>query len=73
MPPVPILPSREILRALKRAGFVQRRQNGSHVVMEHPVSLRVTVVPRHNPVKAGTLKSILRKSGLSLEEFLELL
>jgi predicted RNA binding protein YcfA (HicA-like mRNA interferase family) len=52
--------------------FVVKRQSGSHIVLEHPDG-RWTVVPRHDPVKIGTVKAIVEDTGLSVEEFLRLL
>jgi hypothetical protein len=34
---------------------------------------RRTVVPNHNPIPPGTLRSIIRDLGLSVDEFAELL
>ncbi len=34
--------------------------------------LRTAIVPRHREVTTGTLRSILRQAGLSVEEFEEL-
>ncbi|MDG7014046.1 MAG: type II toxin-antitoxin system HicA family toxin [Nitrososphaerota archaeon] len=63
---------RKVVKALGKLGFVVKRQSGSHVIMEHADG-RWTVVPRHDPIKAGTMKSIVDDVGISEEEFLELL
>ena len=63
---------RKVVKALGKLGFVVKRQSGSHVIMEHADG-RWTVVPRHDPVKVGTMKSIVDDVGISEEEFLELL
>ena len=61
--------AKEVLRRLERAGFVVRRQSGSHVVLRHPDG-RQTYVPMHTGVvPVGTFRSILRQAGLSEEEF----
>lgn len=73
MPLIPSLSAREILIALKRAGFEQKRQNGSHVILEQIYSKKSVVVPKHNPVKRGTVHSIIQQSGLTVDEFLRLL
>ncbi|MBI2185259.1 MAG: type II toxin-antitoxin system HicA family toxin, partial [Thaumarchaeota archaeon] len=46
---------REVIKILNKLEFVVKRQSGSHIIMEHPDG-RWTVVPRHNPIKIGTLK-----------------
>jgi predicted RNA binding protein YcfA (HicA-like mRNA interferase family) len=67
------LSGREVRRALERAGFVFRRQRGSHMVLrrDHPPA-RV-VVPDHRQVRKGTLDQILHEAGLTVEELLDLL
>ena len=57
----------EAVRALRRLGFVERRQTGSHVILrrEH----RIVVVPMHRPIKPGTLAGLIAQSGVSLEAF----
>ncbi len=64
-----------MVRALKRAGFVELRQKGSHVSLEKRVGEKVfkTVVPMHSELAKGTLSDILKQSGLTLEEFLSLI
>ncbi len=72
---LPVLSGRELVAALKRAGFVQIRQKGSHVSLERTEGDRTwrTVVPPHHELAKGTLRDILNQSGLSKEQLLELL
>ena len=57
----------EVVRALKRLGFVSVRQTGSPLIMRRD-NLTV-VVPQHKPLKPGTLKGVIEQAGLTLEEF----
>jgi len=57
-----------IIRALQRLGFQLTRQTGSHARLAKE-GRRVTV-PLHGSLAPGTLRSILRQAGLSLEDFL---
>jgi predicted RNA binding protein YcfA (HicA-like mRNA interferase family) len=58
------------VKAFERAGFEVIRQSG-HIVMSDG---RLTIViPRNNPVNAITMFRIVRDSGLTLEQFRELL
>jgi predicted RNA binding protein YcfA (HicA-like mRNA interferase family) len=57
----------EAVRALVRLGFEVKRQSGSHIQMTNGVR-RVTV-PAHDPIRIGTLKSMLRQAGVELEDF----
>jgi predicted RNA binding protein YcfA (HicA-like mRNA interferase family) len=63
---------RETKRKLETAGFVETSQRGSHVkfVKSTPNGTRIVIVPSHRrDVPVGTLRSILRQSGLTVEEF----
>jgi predicted RNA binding protein YcfA (HicA-like mRNA interferase family) len=75
MPKLPSTSGERVVRALKRAGFVELRQKGSHVSLEKRVGEQVfkTVVPMHSQLSKGTLSDILKQCGLKLDEFLELL
>ena len=57
----------EAVRALKRFGFIQLRQTGSHLILRK--ENRTVVVPQHKPLKPGTLKGIVEQAGLTLEQF----
>jgi predicted RNA binding protein YcfA (HicA-like mRNA interferase family) len=72
---LPIVRPAEVIRALEHAGFFVRRVKGSHYVLKHPVkSTLLVIVPLHNrDLKRGTLQSIIKQAGLTIEEFLELL
>ncbi|MBI3209811.1 MAG: type II toxin-antitoxin system HicA family toxin [Candidatus Solibacter usitatus] len=59
------------IKALQRLGFSITRQAGSHVRLEK--ADRSITVPMHRSIAPGTLQSILRQSGVSIEQFLEAL
>ncbi len=73
MPKLPSVSGERVIRALKRVGFVELRQKGSHVSLEKRTGDKVfkTVVPIHSELAKGTLSDILKQCGLTLEEFLE--
>jgi predicted RNA binding protein YcfA (HicA-like mRNA interferase family) len=75
MAKLPSLTAREVIRALKRAGFVEDRQKGSHLVLLHPGTNARTVVPVHagKTIKPGLLHDIISAAGLSTKEFIDLL
>ena len=60
----------DAVRALERAGFRVVRQ-GKHIVMSD--SIRLLTIPRHNLVNAFTMGGIVRDSGLTVDEFKDLL
>lgn len=54
----------------KKAGFRIKRQ-GKHIVMTD--GARIVTIPRHNPVNAITMGTIVRGAGLGNDQFRELL
>ena len=67
----PILRPNDIISALSKKGFVFKSQKGSHA--KYTNGNRIFVIPMHNTIARGTLKSILIQAGIELEDFLELL
>jgi len=69
MDKLPVLSGREVVRRLKKVGFVLVRRKGSHMILRREMSPTMTVtVPDHGKLKRGTLKNILRQIGLTVEE-----
>jgi predicted RNA binding protein YcfA (HicA-like mRNA interferase family) len=66
-----VLSGREACRLLEANGFTKVRQRGSHVVMQRrSEGTTITIpVPNHDELKAGTLASIIRQSGLDKRLF----
>jgi predicted RNA binding protein YcfA (HicA-like mRNA interferase family) len=66
-----VLSGEEICRILERHGFAAVRQRGSYRVMQRRVegSTVMVPVPLHDPVRRGTLLSIIRQSGVAKSEF----
>lgn len=67
---LPRVSGREVVVALARLGYEKDRQKGSHIVLRqatHPH--RRLVVPDHKEVAKGTLRAIIKQTGLTVEEF----
>ncbi|MCK4581409.1 MAG: type II toxin-antitoxin system HicA family toxin [Dehalococcoidia bacterium] len=64
----------EVLQALRKVGFEETRQRGSHVRLRHPDG-RVVTVPVHpgQEIGRGLLRKIIRDAEISVEKFLSLL
>jgi len=77
MPKLPRITGEELVKALEKKGFEIGRQRGSHVQMRKFVEGdKVTFpIPVHKgkTLKTGTLRGILRKAGISVEQLIELL
>jgi len=75
-PSLPAVSARQVLAALRRAGFVVGQISGSHHMLVHTTDARRTVtVPFHGDrsLRPGTLRNILRQAGLTVEGFRDLL
>ena len=73
---LPVASGKKIVQALQRAGFITDRTVGSHHVLVHPGDrTRTVTVPVHGSrdLKPGTLRSIIRQAGFTVEEFSDLL
>lgn len=69
MPKLPAIKPKDLINILEKAGFFIDHQTGSHVTLIKPKTNKRTVVSRHNKdLKKGTLKAILKQSGLSIED-----
>ena len=72
---LPSLKPRQVLQALKRAGFDVHHVSGSHYILKHPDrhDLRVTLPYHNRDLKRRTVASIIDQSGLTREQFAALL
>ena len=71
---LPSLGAKEVIRILKKFGFEESRQKGSHLVMFNSATKRRTVIPIHagKDIKKPLLRKIIEEdAGISIEEFLE--
>jgi predicted RNA binding protein YcfA (HicA-like mRNA interferase family) len=63
---------RDVVARLRAAGFIFDRQaKGSHEIWYNPQTHRRTTVPNHpGDIHRGTLRAIIRETGLTVDEFL---
>lgn len=81
MPKLPRLPAAAVVAALKRLGFDEVRQKGSHLVLRRTSinadgthAAVICVVPLHRrDLAVGTLASVLRQAGIDAASFIEAL
>ncbi|MCH7997849.1 MAG: type II toxin-antitoxin system HicA family toxin [Chloroflexi bacterium] len=73
MPRLPRVSGRQAVSAFERAGFEIRRQRGSHIIMTKPASPETLSVPDHREIRIGTLRALIRKAGLTVDQFEDLL
>ncbi|MCL5782539.1 MAG: type II toxin-antitoxin system HicA family toxin [Candidatus Thermoplasmatota archaeon] len=72
MPKLPVVSGKKVVKALSQIGYEFDHQIGSHMILRNSQGNRISV-PNHSELDRGTLKSILRDAGLTVQEFIELL
>ena len=74
MTKLPVVSGRQLVKALAKVGYLFDHQEGSHIILRHqsPPHRRLSI-PDHKEIAKGTLRQIIRESGLSLAELVKLL
>lgn len=70
MPVVPVLKPHEVIKAFERLGWNVARQRGSHVIMVKQGHIVTLSIPNHYEVARGTLRSLIAKAGVTVDEFM---
>ena len=72
---LPRVTAKEVVRALRRDGWYEDHQRGSHLYLLHPTKPKRVTVSLHanKTLKPATLASILDDAGLTVDEFRRLL
>jgi len=73
MSKLPRISGQECVKALKKANFYFKRQEGSHIVLRRDIPFAQVVVPDYKELDRGTLRAIVRYAGLSVDELVNLL
>ena len=56
---------RELLKILRKDGWVEKEQKGSHMQLIHPVKKGKVTLPIHGgDIPKGTLNAIMKQAGL---------
>jgi predicted RNA binding protein YcfA (HicA-like mRNA interferase family) len=64
---------KQIVKALRRLGYVVDHQRGSHIFMHNLEKNISVIVPNHKEIKKGTLNNIIKKVGLTIDDLKKLL
>ncbi len=73
MPPIPLLKPSFVVKAFENLGWEVVRQKGSHIIMTREGHIATLSIPKHKEVARGTLRGLINRAGLSVEEFIEAL
>jgi predicted RNA binding protein YcfA (HicA-like mRNA interferase family) len=70
-PALPVLRGQDVVRVFEHFGWEVARRRGSHIIMVKEGHMATLSVPDHKEVARGTLRSLVRAAGLTVDEFLE--
>ncbi|MBI5376599.1 MAG: type II toxin-antitoxin system HicA family toxin [Candidatus Schekmanbacteria bacterium] len=78
MTKLPVISSDKLIKILQKSGFTYapKRGKGSHVALfktDLKGIKRLVIIPKRSNIPRGTLLSIIDQSGISKEEFIELI
>ncbi|MCJ7541618.1 MAG: type II toxin-antitoxin system HicA family toxin [Desulfobacterales bacterium] len=66
-----VFSGKEVCEIFQRHDFIEIRRRGSHILMQRKSSEGTLTIPipNHQELRIGTLRSIIRQSGISRSEF----
>jgi predicted RNA binding protein YcfA (HicA-like mRNA interferase family) len=73
VPNVPILRPKQVVKIFEKLGWEVVRQRGSHIILTKVGHVATLSVPNHAEVARGTLRTLIARAGISMDEFLETL
>ncbi len=74
MSTLPQISGHDAVKVLGKIGYEFDRQRGSHMILRQQIHpFRRIVVPDHKVIAKGTLRGIIRQTGLTVEEFRNLI
>jgi len=71
MQKIPLLSGPEVVKVFRRLGWEIARQRGSHIILVKEGHIATLSVPDHREVARVTLRSLVARAGLTIEEFLK--
>jgi len=71
MEKLPLLSGRKVVKTFERLGWEVARQRGSHIILVKKGHIATLSVPNHHEVARGTLRSLITRANLTVEEFLD--
>ena len=73
MSALPALSGEEVASIFKKHGWQIARQRGSHIILVKEGQQTTLSIPNHKEVAKGTLRSLIRSSNLTTEQWLSVL
>lgn len=71
MAKLPVMRGADVVRAFEALGWEVVRRQSSHIILVKDGELATLSVPDHAEVAKGTLRSLIRQAGVTLDGFVE--
>jgi predicted RNA binding protein YcfA (HicA-like mRNA interferase family) len=68
---LPLLSGHEVTKIFGALGWEIMRQKGSHIILVKEGHIATLSVPDHKEVAKGTLRKLITRAGITVEEFME--
>lgn len=68
---LPVLSRRKVARVFERLGWEVARQRGSHIILVKAGHIATLSVPDHKEVAKGTLRRLISRAGIAVDDFVE--
>ena len=68
---LPVVSGRDAVRMFESLGWEFVRQSGSHMILVRPGDIVSLSIPDHRELAKGTLRSLIRSAGLTVQEFVD--
>lgn len=72
MASLPTLSGRDVVKVFAKDGWQMVRQRGSHMILVKEAHRATLSIPDHRELAKGTLRSLIRSSGQTVDEFVAL-
>ena len=73
MAKLPVVKGDDAIKAFEGAGFSLDHWKGSHAILYHPDGRHLSIPGGRKELKPGTLRTLIRKADLTVDEFTKLL
>ena len=73
MAKLPVVKGDDAIKAFGRAGFCVDHWRGKHAILYHPDGRHLSIPGGRKELKPGTLRTLIRKASLTVDEFVKLL
>ena len=68
-----VISGKKLVRIFEKLGWTENRRQSSHIIMIKEGEIVTLSIPDHDEVAKGTLRSLIRSAGVTMEEYNEAL